>query len=362
MVKILNKLQSNLAFIPVPGNISYFYNFGSILLTCLTIQIVTGLILSMHYSPGVNNSFESVELIMKDVSGGWLTRMIHANGASFFFISIYIHVARGLFFGSFMNLGVWMTGCFMMILFMMTAFLGYVLPWGQMSYWGATVITNLISVIPFLGEKGVQWLWGGFSVSSPTLSRFFTLHFMIPLITVGFVMGHLSFLHHTQSSNPLGLSPKANSVCFHPYFSIKDVLGLILFTMMLSWLVISHPYIFMDSDNFMIANPMSTPPHIQPEWYFLFAYSILRAIPSKLGGVVALISSIGILFTLPAMSSGLGSKLSRFKFTRKVVFTILVTDFIFLTWLGCQPVEPPFVSLSQFATWTYFISILLLCI
>nr|ARH53790.1 cytochrome b [Cortodera humeralis] len=351
LIKIIN---NSLIDLPTPSNISTFWNFGSLLGLCLIIQIVTGLFLAMHYCPNVDMAFNSVSHICRDVNYGWLIRTLHANGASFFFICLYIHIGRGIYYSSYMLMETWMIGVTIFFLVMATAFLGYVLPWGQMSFWGATVITNLLSAIPYLGVTIVQWVWGGFAVDNATLTRFFTFHFMLPFIIAAFVMIHLLFLHKTGSSNPLGTKSNIDKLPFHPYFSFKDIVGFLIMSMLLMILTLSNPYLLGDPDNFIPANPLITPIHIQPEWYFLFAYAILRSIPNKLGGVIALVLSIAILYILPFINK---SKFKSMQFypINKIMFWFLFTIIILLTWIGARPVEDPYIMIGQILTILYFL-------
>nr|YP_009987542.1 cytochrome b [Epeurysa nawaii]QBZ38002.1 cytochrome b [Epeurysa nawaii]QBZ38015.1 cytochrome b [Epeurysa nawaii] len=349
-MNILNKFLINL---PTPSNISYWWNFGSILGLCLMIQLISGIFLSMHYSPSIYNAFESVIHINRNVNYGWLMRLIHANGASLFFFIMFIHTGRGMYYGSFIKKKVWFSGTLIMLMLMGTAFLGYVLPWGQMSFWGATVITNLMSAIPYLGNMMVTWVWGGFSVDNPTLNRFFSLHFMLPFILTVFILMHLIFLHENGSSNPLGLKNKIDKISFHPYFSVKDIYGFVMTLFIFSIILFKTPFLFNDPENFTPANSMVTPPHIQPEWYFLFAYAILRSIPNKLGGVLALLMSILIILTLPFTMNSKFKSLSMYTH-KKILFFMFVAIFILLTWIGAKPVEPPYVLMAQILTILYF--------
>ncbi|YP_009536331.1 cytochrome b (mitochondrion) [Ornithodoros turicata] len=350
LIKIIN---STLIDLPAPSNISYMWNYGSLLSMCLIIQILTGVFLAMHFSSDITTAFSSVSHITRDVNLGWMIRAAHANTASFFFIFLYIHVARGLFFSSFYLKGPWISGTIIILILMATAFLGYVLPWGQMSFWGATVITNLLSAIPYIGHTITQWIWGGFSVDNPTLTRFFTLHFLFPFILLAMIMIHISLLHETGSSNPLGISNSIDKIPFHPYFTYKDILGVILALMLLTLVILIYPYMFSDPENFLMANPLITPPHIQPEWYFLFAYAILRSIPNKLGGVVALVMSILIILILPFTTKS-KFKSSSMNPIKKILFWIFVNTFILLTFIGACPVEPPFINIGQILTMMYF--------
>nr|YP_010987609.1 cytochrome b [Ochthephilus vulgaris]WON66028.1 cytochrome b [Ochthephilus vulgaris] len=351
LLKIIN---NSLIDLPTPSNISAWWNFGSLLGLCLMIQIITGIFLAMHYTPNVDMAFNSVIHICRDVNNGWLIRTLHANGASFFFICIYTHIGRGMYYSSYNLIPTWLIGVLILFIVMATAFLGYVLPWGQMSFWGATVITNLLSAIPYLGFTIVQWLWGGFAVDNATLTRFFTLHFLMPFIVAALVMIHLLFLHQTGSNNPLGTNSNIDKIPFHPYFSIKDIFGFIMMLMILTMLTLINPYMLGDPDNFIPANPLSTPIHIQPEWYFLFAYAILRSIPNKLGGVIALVMSIAILFILPFTNKKMIQS-SQFYPINKLLFWYLVTLIILLTWIGARPVEDPYILTGQILTVLYFL-------
>uniref|UniRef100_UPI003001B6F6 cytochrome b n=1 Tax=Theopompa maculosa TaxID=2909580 RepID=UPI003001B6F6 len=350
----LIKISNNaLVDLPAPSNISSWWNFGSLLGICLGIQILTGLFLAMHYSAHIDLAFSSVAHICRDVNYGWLLRTIHANGASMFFICIYLHIGRGLYYGSYKFYYTWMIGVVILFLVMATAFMGYVLPWGQMSFWGATVITNLLSAIPYLGVELVQWVWGGFAVDNATLNRFFAFHFVLPFIVAATVMIHLLFLHQTGSNNPLGLNSNIDKIPFHPYFSFKDIVGFMVLFTFLVILSLKEPYILGDPDNFTPANPLVTPVHIQPEWYFLFAYAILRSIPNKLGGVVALVMSIAILFFLPFMQTKLRGL--QFYPLSQSLYWCLVSMVILLTWIGARPVEEPYIITGQILTTLYFL-------
>nr|YP_009484298.1 cytochrome b [Callipogon relictus]AVR43554.1 cytochrome B [Callipogon relictus]WDD39343.1 cytochrome b [Callipogon relictus] len=355
LFKILN---SSLIDLPTPSNISALWNFGSLLGLCLGIQIVTGIFLAMHYCPNVEMAFNSVAHICRNVNYGWLIRTLHANGASFFFICLYIHIGRGIYYSSYYLKETWLIGVTIFFLVMATAFLGYVLPWGQMSFWGATVITNLLSAIPYLGTAIVQWVWGGFAVDNATLTRFFAFHFLLPFIVTSMVIIHLLFLHQTGSMNPLGTNSNIDKLPFHPYFTYKDILGFIIMTFMLIFLTLANPYLLGDPDNFTPANPLVTPVHIQPEWYFLFAYAILRSIPNKLGGVIALVMSIAILYTLPFTNKKLYLS-NQFYPINKILFWSLFTIIILLTWIGARPVEDPYITVGQILTILYFLYFLI---
>nr|YP_007317705.1 cytochrome b [Bufo tibetanus]AEA06589.1 cytochrome b [Bufo tibetanus]AFV63171.1 cytochrome b [Bufo tibetanus] len=350
LMKIINNSFIDL---PAPVNLSSLWNFGSLLGVCLIAQIVTGLFLAMHYTADTSMAFSSVAHICRDVNNGWLLRNLHANGASFFFICIYLHIGRGMYYGSFLFKETWNIGVILLFLVMATAFVGYVLPWGQMSFWGATVITNLLSAAPYIGTELVQWIWGGFSVDNATLTRFFTFHFILPFIIAGASMLHLLFLHQTGSSNPTGLNPNFDKIPFHAYYSYKDLFGFAIMLALLALLSTFAPNLLGDPDNFTPANPLVTPPHIKPEWYFLFAYAILRSIPNKLGGVLALLFSIMILFLMPFLHTSKQRTLM-FRPLAKLFFWTLVANTLILTWIGGQPVEDPFVMIGQLASISYF--------
>nr|UWT48909.1 cytochrome b [Retropinna semoni complex sp. 'TAS'] len=350
LLKIANDALVDL---PAPSNISVWWNFGSLLGLCLATQILTGLFLAMHYTSDISTAFSSVAHICRDVNYGWLIRNMHANGASFFFICIYVHIGRGLYYGSFLYKETWVLGVVLLLLVMMTAFVGYVLPWGQMSFWGATVITNLLSAVPYVGQVLVQWIWGGFSVDNATLTRFFAFHFLFPFVIAAVTVLHLLFLHETGSNNPAGLNSDADKISFHPYFSYKDLLGFAILLLSLVALALFSPNLLGDPDNFTPANPLVTPPHIKPEWYFLFAYAILRSIPNKLGGVLALLSSILVLLLVPILHTSKQRGLT-FRPVTQFLFWALVADVIILTWIGGMPVEHPFIEIGQVASLLYF--------
>nr|YP_010242199.1 cytochrome b [Notostomus gibbosus]QTI83238.1 cytochrome b [Notostomus gibbosus] len=350
LLKIVN---GALVDLPAPANISILWNFGSLLLLCLGVQIVTGLFLAMHYTAHIDLAFSSVAHICRDVNYGWLLRTLHANGGSFFFICLYVHIGRGIYYGSFMYLHTWSVGVIILFLTMATAFLGYVLPWGQMSFWGATVITNLFSAIPYVGTDLVQWIWGGFAVDNATLTRFFTFHFLFPFAVVAASIVHVLFLHQTGSNNPLGISSQVDKIPFHPYFSFKDIVGFLVMLSALVLLTLLNPYLLGDPDNFIPANPLVTPAHIQPEWYFLFAYAILRSIPNKLGGVIALAASVAILFILPFTHKAKFRSLTFYPLNQ-IMFWSMVVIVMLLTWIGARPVEDPYVLTGQILTVLYF--------
>nr|Q36922.2 RecName: Full=Cytochrome b; AltName: Full=Complex III subunit 3; AltName: Full=Complex III subunit III; AltName: Full=Cytochrome b-c1 complex subunit 3; AltName: Full=Ubiquinol-cytochrome-c reductase complex cytochrome b subunit [Microtus arvalis]CAQ51171.1 cytochrome b [Microtus arvalis]CAQ51224.1 cytochrome b [Microtus arvalis]CAQ51225.1 cytochrome b [Microtus arvalis] len=350
LIKIINHSFIDL---PAPSNISSWWNFGSLLGLCLIVQILTGLFLAMHYTSDTATAFSSVAHICRDVNYGWLIRYMHANGASMFFICLFLHVGRGVYYGSYNMIETWNMGIVLLFAVMATAFMGYVLPWGQMSFWGATVITNLLSAIPYIGTTLVEWIWGGFSVDKATLTRFFAFHFILPFIITALVLVHLLFLHETGSNNPTGLNSDADKIPFHPYYTVKDFLGVLILLMAFMILTLFFPDILGDPDNYTPANPLNTPPHIKPEWYFLFAYAILRSIPNKLGGVLALILSIVILAFMPLLHTSKQRALT-FRPITQTMYWILVADLLVLTWIGGQPVEYPFIIIGQTASIAYF--------
>nr|WHM51756.1 cytochrome b [Reticulitermes virginicus] len=349
LIKIAN---GALVDLPTPSTISGWWNFGSLLGICLIMQIMTGLFLAMHYCPDINMAFSSVSHICRDVNNGWLLRTLHANGASLFFTCIFMHTGRNMYYGSYKFTHTWSIGVLLLILTMAAGFLGYVLPWGQMSFWGATVITNLLSAVPYMGQELVQWVWGGFAVDNATLTRFFALHFLVPFVIAAVTMIHLLFLHQTGSNNPLGLNKNTDKIPFHPYFTASDIVGFAIMIMILSTVTLSEPYILADPDNFTPANPLVTPVHIQPEWYFLFAYAILRSIPNKLGGVIALAMSIAILFIMPVYKSKFRG--TQFYPINQTLFWTMTNTVILLTWIGARPVEEPYILTGQILTVLYF--------
>nr|ACU00390.1 cytochrome b [Cryptobranchus alleganiensis] len=349
---VLKIINNSFIDLPTPSNLTLWWNYGSLLGLCLITQIVTGLFLAMHYTADTSSAFSSIAHICRDVNYGWLIRNTHANGASIFFICIYLHIGRGLYYGSYLYKETWNIGIMLLFLIMATAFVGYVLPWGQMSFWGATVITNLLSAIPYIGDNLVKWIWGGFSVDKATLTRFFALHFLLPFLIISMSIIHLLFLHETGSNNPTGITSNMDKVPFHPYFSYKDALGFVIMLVILMLVSTLFPNLLGDPENFTPANPLSTPPHIQPEWYFLFAYAILRSIPNKLGGVLALIASILILALMPLLHTSKQRSLM-FRPVTQLTFWALVSIITILTWIGGQPVEPPFIEIGQITSILY---------
>ena len=359
---LLKMVNSYVVDSPQPSNISYLWNFGSLLAFCLIIQIITGVTLGMHYTPNISEAFDSVEHIMRDVNNGWLVRYLHSNTASAFFFLVYLHIGRGLYYGSYKapRTLVWVIGTVLFIAMMATAFLGYVLPYGQMSLWGATVITNLMSAIPWIGQDIVQFIWGGFSVNNATLNRFFALHFVLPFVLAALALMHLIALHDSAgSSNPLGVSGNYDRLPFHPYYIFKDLITIFLFIIVLSIFVFFMPNVLGDSENYVMANPMQTPPAIVPEWYLLPFYAILRSIPNKLLGVIAMFAAILALLIMPFTDL---SKLrgNQFRPLSKIVFFVFVANFLILMQLGAKHVESPFIEFGQISTVLYFAHFLII--
>jgi ubiquinol-cytochrome c reductase cytochrome b/c1 subunit len=356
-------LQHELYEYPTPRNLSYWWNFGSLSGIMLVVMIVTGIFLAMQYTPHASLAFDSVERIMRDVDYGWMLRYAHMNGASMFFALLYIHMFRGLYYGSYKQPRelLWILGVIILILAIMTAFMGYVLPWGQMSYWAATVITNLFSAIPLIGQSIVTFLWGGFTVGNPTLNRFYALHYLLPFVILAVVLLHLIALHRFGSNNPLGIEMKGpqDTLPFHPYFTIKDLFGLAVFLLIYSFFVFYAPNFLGSSDNYIPANPMQTPNHIVPEWYLLPYYAILRSVPNKLLGVIMAFGSIFLLFLVPWLDSS-PVRSARFRPVYKWVFWLLVIDVIALGWVGANPPEGVVVMVGQIATFYYFVHFLIL--
>lgn len=355
--RIFNIINSIVVDLISPINISYFWNFGSLLGLRLIIQIVRGLLLTIYYSPNVSLAFNCVAYISREVNYGWIIKNFHSNGASIFFLCIYIHIRRGLYYITKKKRKVWITGVTIYILRIATAFIGYLLPWGQIRFWGATVITNIFSAIPYLGESLVIWLWGGFAVNNATLNRFFSFHFILPFIIAFIVIIHLIFLHEEGSRNPLGVNSNYIKTPFHIHFIIKDLKGFIFFFLILEFLVFFYPNLLGERENFIYANSLVTPTHIKPEWYFLWAYSILRSVPNKLGGVVLIIFAIVILYFIPFIWDNL--KNNRFNVFFQINFWFFIVFFIILTWIGACPVEYPYDTLGIIMTIIYFSNFLL---
>ena len=350
---VLRIVSGSLIELPTPANISAMWNFGSLLGLCLIVQILTGLFLAIHFCADVTLAFERVSHICRDVNYGWVLRMFHANGARFFFICLYLHIGRGLYYGSYYFSHTWVVGVLILFAVIAAAFLGYVLPWGQISFWGATVITNLFSAIPYIGEELVKWIWGGFAVGNPTLTRFFSLHFLIPFVVAALSAVHLLFLHQTGRGNPLGVNSNFDKLRFHPYFSSKDLFGFFVMMLGLAYISLFFPWLLGDPENFIPANPLVTPVHIQPEWYFLIAYAILRSIPNKLGGVIALALSIAILIICPFLPKPKFRGLTFYPL-RKFVFWAHINVVVLLTWIGARPVEDPYILVGQVLSVVYF--------
>ncbi len=354
-IKIIN---GSLVDLPAPANLSAWWNFGSLLGLCLVIQILTGLFLTIHYTPHVDLAFSSVAHISRDVNYGWLLRNLHANGGSWFFICMYLHIGRGIYYGSFLSVETWNIGVILLILTIAAAFLGYVLPWGQIRFWGATVITNIFSAIPYIGKALVEWLWGGFAVDNATLNRFFALHFLVPFIIAALSALHLLFLHQSGSNNPLGIKSDTDKIPFHIYYSTKDMFGFILLLASLTRVALFAPNLLGDPENFIPANPLVTPVHIQPEWYFLWLYAILRSIPNKLGGVIAIFAAMLVLLTLPFTSTQ-KRRGNPFYPVNQIIFWSLTANTILLTWIGARPVEDPYIILGQTFTVLHFLFFLI---
>ena len=351
-------IHDNFSSFPTPANLNFWWTFGGILTVCLLIQIVTGIVLAMHYTPNSEHAFASVQHIMRDVNYGWLIRYVHANGSSMFFLAVYVHIFRGLYYGSYKAPRelLWMVGVIIYLLMMATAFMGYVLPWGQMSFWGATVITNLFSSIPLVGDEIVSWLWGGFAVGNPTLNRFFALHYLLPFVIVGVVLLHVWSLHVSGNGNPTGTDVKKvdkETVPFHPYYTVKDSFVIVMFLLLFAYFVFFHPNLLGHPDNYIEANPLVTPAHIVPEWYLLPFYAILRAVPSKLGGVIVMFGALGVLLLLPWLDT---SKIrsARFRPLYRPFFFVFLLVCLGLGWLGAQPAEGGYVIAARLLTVYYF--------
>lgn len=356
--QLLTPINSSLVDLPAPSNLSLIWNFGSLLGVCLLIQIVTGLLLAIHYSSHIDIAFSSIAHITRDVNGGWIMRNLHANGASVFFLCLYLHIARGLYYGSPKLIETWNLGVTIFILSIATAFIGYLLPWGQIRFWGATVITNLFSAIPYIGKLMVEWMWGGFGVNNATLTRFFTLHFILPFIISALAIIHLLFLHNTGSRNPLGIISNSIKTPFHHHYTIKDIIGIIALIIILSIATFFFPNFLTDPENFIPANPLVTPTHIKPEWYFLWAYAILRSIPNKLGGVIRIFAALLIFYLLPLFHAK--QQTASYCLGKQATIWLLLIVAILLTWIGGSPVEPPYDTLGAIRTLIYFITFMII--
>jgi len=359
LIKIVNGVLIDL---PAPANLSVNWNYGSLLGLVLAIQLISGIVLATRFSGHADMSFDSVIIIYQDAGYGWLLRLVHSTGASFFFVFLYLHIGRGLYYGSYVYPEVWNIGIVILLIVIGAAFLGYVLPWGQISYWGATVITNLLRAVPYLGKILVEWVWGGFAVANPTLTRFFALHYLLPFVVLALVVLHIFFLHQTGRTNPLGIRSNTNKVPFHYYYSVKDLYVYFVVLFIFMFFTLKYGYSFIDAENFIPANPLVTPIHIQPEWYFLFAYAILRSIPNKLGGVIGLVGAIVFLFLFSISSSNHLFRGSFYSPISRLVYWTLITNFILLTWLGACPAETPYTEVALALSITYFILLRILCI
>ena len=353
---VLSFVDNHIIHYPTPINLSYAWSFGITSAACLVIQILSGIFLAMHYTPHIDLAFSSVEHIMRDVNNGWLLRYIHANGASMFFIAVYLHMFRGLYYGSYMQPRqlLWCSGVVILLLLMATAFIGYVLPWGQMSFWGATVITSLVTAVPIVGQTIVDWLWGGFTINNATLNRFFSLHFFVPFVIAGVSLLHIALLHKDGSTNPLGVDSGVDKVPFYPYFFVKDLFALICFLLFFGFFVFYFPNVLGHPDNYIPADPMQTPAHIVPEWYFLPFYAVLRSIPDKLGGVAAMIGAILILMVIPFTNTS-EIRSTTFRPIFKIFYWLFIADFIILGWVGQKPVKDIYILVGQIATVYYFL-------
>ena len=357
LVKIINNIVIDL---PAPANLTVNWNYGSLLGLVLGIQLVTGIVLAIRFSGHSSISFDSVILIYQDANYGWFIRLLHSTGASFFFVFLYLHIGRGLYYGSYVHPELWNIGVAIYLILIGTAFLGYVLPWGQISYWAATVITNLLSAIPLVGPVLVEWVWGGFAVANPTLTRFFALHYLLPFVVTALVGLHVFFLHIAGRSNPLGVSSNTNKVSFHYYYSVKDLYVFIVFLFVFLFVTLNYGYNLIDAENWIPANALVTPTHIQPEWYFLFAYAILRSIPNKLGGVLGLVAAVIVLFAFSVYSKNLLFRGFNFSPAARLLYWSFVRNFLLLTWLGSCPAETPFNEVGLFCTVVYFTLVLVI--
>lgn len=356
LIKIIN---GSLIDLPAPSNLSINWNYGSLIGLILVIQLLSGIILATRFSGHVDMSFDSVIILYQDSNYGWLIRLIHSTGASFFFLFIYLHIGRNIYYGSYIYSELWNIGSLIYLILIGTAFLGYVLPWGQISYWAATVITNLLSAVPYVGKVVVEWVWGGFAVSNPTLTRFFALHYLLPFVITALVVIHLFYLHVEGRSNPLGISSSTNKTSFHYYYSVKDLYIFFITIFIFIVFTLKYGYLFIDAENWIPANALVTPNHIQPEWYFLFAYAILRSIPNKLGGVIGLLAAVLVLFLFTLTRRSLYFSGYFYSPASRFLFWLFVSDFFLLTWLGRCPAETPYVEVALYSTVAYFILVLI---
>ena len=358
---LISFITSHIIYYPTPISLTYAWSFGSLAGITLVVQMISGIFLSMHYTPNIDLAFSSIEYIMRDVNNGWLLRYIHANGASMFFIVVYAHVCRGLYYGSYMEPRelLWCSGVVLLLLMMATAFTGYVLPWGQMSLWGATVITNMVTAIPVAGKTIVQWLWGGYTVANPTLNRFYSIHFLLPFIIAGVTLIHLALLHKVGSNNPIGSDAGVDDIPFYPYFVSKDLFAFSVYLLVFATFVFYFPNVLNHPDNCIPADPLQTPPHVVPEWYFLPYYAILRSIPHKAGGIVAMLGSLLVLLIIPFTNTS-DVRNTTYRPLFKVFFWLFIVDFIILTWVGQKPVKDYFILTGQIATFYYFLFFIVL--
>jgi quinol-cytochrome oxidoreductase complex cytochrome b subunit len=349
-------IDSHIIHYPSPITLTYAWSFGSLAGLCLVIQMLSGIFLAMHYTPHIDLAFSSVEYIMRDINNGWLIRYIHANGASMFFITVYSHLCRGLYYGSYMKPRelLWCSGVVLLFLMMATAFTGYVLPWGQMSFWGATVITSMVTIIPIAGQTILEWLWGGYTVNNPTLNRFFSIHFFLPFLIAGMTLVHLALLHKVGSNNPIGSDTGIDDLPFYPYFASKDVFAFFCFMLFFATFVFYFPNTLNHPDNYIPANSIKTPAHVVPEWYFLPYYAILRSIPHKTGGIIAMVGSIAVFFLLPFVNTS-NIRNTTYRPLFKIFFWLFLADFIILTWIGQKPVEDTYIFVGKVATFYYFL-------
>jgi ubiquinol-cytochrome c reductase cytochrome b subunit len=358
---LVSFVASHLVYYPTPIALTYAWSFGSLAGVTLVVQMVSGIFLSMHYTANIDLAFSSIEYIMRDVRNGWLLRYIHANGASMFFIVVYAHICRGLYYGSYMEPRelLWCSGVVLILLMMATAFTGYVLPWGQMSLWGATVITSMVTAIPVAGKPIVQWLWGGYTVANPTLNRFYSIHFVLPFLIAGMTLIHLALLHKVGSNSPIGSDTGVDNIPFYPYYVSKDIFAFTVYLLIFGIFVFYFPNVLNHPDNYIPADPLHTPAHVVPEWYFLPYYAILRSIPHKAGGIVAMLGSLLVLFLIPFINTS-DIRNTTYRPLFKICFWIFIADFAVLMWVGQKPVKDVFILTGQIATVYYFFFFLVL--